>query len=590
MIGARFPLDEIPFIPAKIDIADVINTGGRLIPHEDIAGIKAEIKFNQDNADGKYSKKTLGTKFSIEKIGDQYYAIYKGVKHGKHVGTGGFGTVKIVQNIDDGTWAVIKTILRDKDSTEQSHEKSINKETKQLKHHHHFIGRVKTRISKSKQAVQDAIIMQLAPGIPVDKIIKDKTRSMPPVKWLDMAIAITRAVSDLHDKGTLHRDLKPANMLFDPAAGVVTIVDFGLGQFLDEENPEYLGGRGGGTARYLAPEIREPAKKPVPYHAKSSAGYAEITTVAYNEATEIYALGVTLIELFGFTKKDGVIGLELETLKRITNPSHREELRSLLTSMIDPDPGKRPDMSHILEVLTRLREYEIDLFSKISMLACINVNDYIHASAFQKAETLKTAQAADEVMLCFAPSEETRLESMRLKHELEGAGVCVFKKALIFENNDKENITRFLKEFIQWLTTERDVIYRAHYISPLSFQEGQTYTHMKQRNLDHVTVTVDHKKIAADRIGKQLSRMKLINAEDIRLQYLSRFLYELEQGNIKTYDQLFGALNQLENEMSSKIAKKFGIYSDAAKKVHKTSQIIDRDAVGIKKPPGNKTL
>lgn len=596
MLATRFPLDEIPFIPAKVDIADVIDTGGRLIAQEDIASVKAAIKFLKQGLDGRYSKKDLETKFSIAKIDGQYYAIYKGAKHDKHLGKGSFGTAKLVQNIDDGTWAVMKTIVNT-DGT--SNKYAIEREVTQLKFVHHFLGQPPTRVSESKKAEQDIIIMKLAPGLPVDIIVKNKKRNMPPVKWLDMALGISRAVSDLLDKGVLHRDIKPANILFDPATGIVTIIDYGLGRKIDKENPDYYSSRGVGSPRYLAPEARTPDKQKVPYHAKASDGYSELTTVPYNESTEVFALGMTLMDIFGFTKTERGIDVEITLSRRITNPHHLKEILALLPSMTDSDPFKRPDMKRVLEVLTDLREHEIDLYSKVNMLGYINVDDYLKASEFQKAETLKAAQAADVVMLCCIASENSGLECMRLKHELEGMGVCVLNHAVHLENDLIDTITHTLKENVKRLSLDHDVIYRARYISPLSFQEGEKYSHVTPRNLDRVEINEVHKYIATDKIGKQITRLQKKNEEDIRLQYLRRFQHDLEEGKIKTYDQLFGELNTLEGKMNagatpSKLkiaASKIGLHSStSAKKVKKAVRDIDKDAIGFKKAPGGKTL
>ncbi len=593
MLG-RFPLDEIPFIPAKVDIADVINTGGRLIAQEDVASVKAAIKFLKQGLDGRYSKKDLETKFSITKIDGQYYAIYKGAKHNKHLGKGGFGTVKLVQNIDDGSWAAIKTIVN---SDGKSSKSAVAREISQLQRVNHFLGNVETRVSKSKNAEQDIIIMKLAPGVPVNIFIKDKNRMMAPVKWLDFALGICRSISEIHALGILHRDIKPENILFDAASGTVTIIDYGIARKFTLDN-EYYSGRGAGTSGYTAPEIRKPEEPNFLLFEKSPrAGYTEL--VAYDEATEVYALGITLVKLFGFAEKDGNVELDLNVMKRITNPQHREQIRALLTSMIHADRDQRPTMARVLEALTTLREAEIDLLSKVNILACINVNDFMHASAFQRGETLKAAQAADEVMLCFVPSQESRIESMRLKHELEGMGICVLQKAVLFDNNDKETITHYLKETIKKLSMDKDIIYRARYVSSLSFEEGATYTHVTPRNLDHVVITNDHLIIAADKIGKQIARMSRKNGDDTRLPYLQRFLEDLEHGKIKTYDHLFAALNQLENNMNARpapsklkaAASSLGLLSTtASKKVKKTAKVIELDAIGAQKLKRSGTL
>ena len=97
---------------------------------------------------------------------------------------------------------------------------------------------------------------------------------LPHDKALDVARALCAGLAAAHDQGVLHRDLKPANVMID-GRGRAKITDFGLaGATSGIEGAEAMAG----TPGYLAPEQLEGK---------------ELTV-----ATDIYALGILLYELF----------------------------------------------------------------------------------------------------------------------------------------------------------------------------------------------------------------------------------------------------------------------------------------------------
>jgi serine/threonine protein phosphatase PrpC len=91
----------------------------------------------------------------------------------------------------------------------------------------------------------------------------------------NIAIRLARAVATLHRAGIIHRDIKPDNVILE-GNGALKLIDLGvvrvpgLEEFPAEEIP--------GTLAYMAPEM-----------ADGEAG---------NEATDIYALGVTMFRAF----------------------------------------------------------------------------------------------------------------------------------------------------------------------------------------------------------------------------------------------------------------------------------------------------
>ena len=106
-----------------------------------------------------------------------------------------------------------------------------------------------------------------------------------------LGIQIAEALAYAHRCGVIHRDVKPSN-IFIGANGVAKLGDFGLANSAG----------GGGTRRYMAPEI-------------NSGGRA-------TEASDQYALGVTLRELAPADKSDFAAICAKATAQ---NPSHRYE-------------------------------------------------------------------------------------------------------------------------------------------------------------------------------------------------------------------------------------------------------------------------
>src|SRR6516165_10663616 len=87
----------------------------------------------------------------------------------------------------------------------------------------------------------------------------------------NVAVKLARGVAALHRVGVVHRDIKPDNVILE-SEGSLKLIDFGVVRVpgLEESQPEEIPG----TPAYMAPEMfdHEPG----------------------NEATDIYALGVTI--------------------------------------------------------------------------------------------------------------------------------------------------------------------------------------------------------------------------------------------------------------------------------------------------------
>lgn len=96
-----------------------------------------------------------------------------------------------------------------------------------------------------------------------------------PARVARVGARLAGALAALHERGVLHRDVKPANVLLD-AEGETFLADLGLARDADREALTRTG-MVVGTPAYMAPEVLEQA--------------------AYSEASDAFALGITLLEL-----------------------------------------------------------------------------------------------------------------------------------------------------------------------------------------------------------------------------------------------------------------------------------------------------
>jgi serine/threonine protein phosphatase PrpC len=144
-----------------------------------------------------------------------------------------------------------------------------------------------------------------------------------------IAIALARAVAALHRAGIIHRDIKPDNVILE-GHGSLKLIDLGVVRVpgLEEFPPENIPG----TVAYMAPEM--------------------FAGEAGNEATDVYALGVTMFR--ALTGEYPYGNADAVSPPRRSRPKELCELRpdlpawvqAVLTRAIAADPARRfPDMT-----------------------------------------------------------------------------------------------------------------------------------------------------------------------------------------------------------------------------------------------------
>lgn len=154
---------------------------------------------------------------------------------------------------------------------------------------------------------------------------------------VEILARVADAVAHAHQRGIVHRDLKPENVLVRED-GTPTVVDFGLGRFL-EGGAESLSMDQGtliGTLAYMAPE-----------NAGIDSGGA-----SRGPRCDVYALGVMLYELIAHRRPHDFAGLSLtaaiDRLSRSdapklgdTAPKARGDLAVIVERAMDREPARR---------------------------------------------------------------------------------------------------------------------------------------------------------------------------------------------------------------------------------------------------------
>ena len=99
-------------------------------------------------------------------------------------------------------------------------------------------------------------------------------------QFLRIAIGISTALGQLHNRSVIHKDLKPSNVLVDPATGHAWLTGFGISSRLPRERqspgpPEFIAG----TLPYMAPEQTGRMNRSI------------------DSRSDLYSLGATLYEI-----------------------------------------------------------------------------------------------------------------------------------------------------------------------------------------------------------------------------------------------------------------------------------------------------
>lgn len=312
-------IQAIPYVPAQVDLADLSASGSLLSDEQQSAllAIKGELeerRYTKDEINALLADKKIKLPYGVINHEGELYVVYLGAKHEKHLGKGEHGKAKLAQRISDKQFFVLKLTSQ---LEEAIAEFKVLKDTGQTPQTKPIADRAVVRTAKSgkpEAQSQALMLMNLATGKDMYHFIDqelgyaydDETTGaqiipnmMSPALRLQLVLDTVNKVNDLHlTKHYLHRDLQPGNILLDMVAQQARLVDFGQAIAIAPLNRLTRSASGrelkGSTANY-SPELR----RQIPlFRSLSSrsiqAAQEEFPEVTYNEATEMYAVGITI--------------------------------------------------------------------------------------------------------------------------------------------------------------------------------------------------------------------------------------------------------------------------------------------------------
>jgi len=175
------------------------------------------------------------------------------------------------------------------------------------------------------------LVLERLSGLPLDQYLP---QSIPTIRQsLDLAIAMTSSIAAVHSRNIVHKDLKPHHLVFDPATGSITLLDFGIATRLGQVAAQSQGPSGlEGTLAYLSPE---------------QTGRVNLSP---DRRSDLYSLGVLLYELFTgvlpFTSIDPMELLYSHVARRALvpharNPQIPEVLSAIIMKLLAKAPEER---------------------------------------------------------------------------------------------------------------------------------------------------------------------------------------------------------------------------------------------------------
>ena len=178
------------------------------------------------------------------------------------------------------------------------------------------------------------VVMELVEGETLAETIK--RGPLPPDRVAIIGARLAEALAYVHGQGLVHRDVKPANVLMG-RDGRVRLTDFGIARLVDAARVTATG-LTVGTASYLSPE--------------------QVTGAAVTPATDVYALGLVLLECLKAERE--YAGSAVETaLARLHRPpvvpaNLPQGWPELLRAMTQNEPSLRPSTSDVAADLARM--------------------------------------------------------------------------------------------------------------------------------------------------------------------------------------------------------------------------------------------
>src|SRR5580700_55746 len=174
-------------------------------------------------------------------------------------------------------------------------------------------------IAMARHWDRTVLVLEDPGGMPLDRLLG---QPLSLAFSLRLAISLSAAIGQLHQRGVIHKDIKPANVLVNSDTGQCWLRGFGIASRLPRERqapepPEFVAG----TLAYMAPEQTGHMNRSI------------------DSRSDLYALGVTLYEMLTrslpFTASDPMDWVHCHIARQPTSPDvQRKGIPGMLSAII----------------------------------------------------------------------------------------------------------------------------------------------------------------------------------------------------------------------------------------------------------------
>lgn len=276
---------KIPYVPGHFPV-DVIQQNLKLYTDEDIAWIKSSIKSDgRHRFIDKHGKQERLT-HSVIHMDGTYVAVVD--RKTARVGRGGFGSVKLGQDLDTGEWLAVKVSKNspyynacETEDFEQmfAGEKtglSLSRSSLFTRDHARPLSFIQQKGALEDKTFHFYHVSKLIKGV---DLTSEHLKRCPLGLKIDASIAFLQAIAANLQSDVIHRDVKSEHFIFDLETGSGSLVDYGFGIYAIQPDAKAVMC---GTLPYVDPEL----------DTKSSHGGVKVKD--FNASTELYAAAVTL--------------------------------------------------------------------------------------------------------------------------------------------------------------------------------------------------------------------------------------------------------------------------------------------------------
>lgn len=369
----------------------------------------------------------------------------------QEIGKGTFGAIVLAQNKDTGEWIAIKL--------PHNMYTNLNEEIKEIKLSGNFI---------FHDEETNAIGMKLLEGSELYKTMvkEDNEEHVSPQHFsnsqrLVIAKNILTEIAGIHKdvefiKGNrndklsiLHRDIKSQNLIFDASSLKVKYCDYGAAEKLNPSSSKFqslftkkemkptLGQKKDlatvGSPLYLAPELVRAHRR----------GKQKV----YNEATEVYALGMTIAEVFGVAEsywEDWGKDRGMWRYKIVEKPDVPNEITDLIKRMVHDNADKRPTVIEARIEFNKLFDAEA---KKSKLRTCVISIDEFLAMEPENKQALIQSIIKNEInaVALQGSADTTNQKFYQVRYELMNAGIISIAPFMV-KGANQDHALRVVKD------------------------------------------------------------------------------------------------------------------------------------------------